>query len=158
MHINTIKKLKETKRDYKINHKFAIMRLKFIEADTISHKAKATIHQTGKLGFSTDAVPYLDITENKSIRFAINEDDPNDDNLYGVIIAEDTGSAFKIYKAGDYFYVNTKGLFDSLGIEYKQKRIIYDIIKIKIENEEIIKFVKREIIKKEKESEDLEQQ
>jgi hypothetical protein len=127
------------------------MKLKFIKADTIGLKAKATIHQTGKLGFSSDAVEYLEISEQKSIQFAVNEDDSQDENLYGVISEDADEGAFKISKAGDYYYINAKGLFDSLNIDYKNKRIIYDITKIKVEEQDVIKFIKREIKKKSKE-------
>lgn len=124
------------------------MRLKFIKAEETERNAKATVHTSGKLGFSKDAIDYLGITEGKSIQFAQNEDDINDKNLYAKIYDGAQEGAFKISKAGEYYYVNTKNLFDSLEIDYKKVKIIYDIVMIEYEGEKIIKMIRREIKKK----------
>ena len=58
--------------------------------------------------------------------------------------------AFKINKAGEYFYVNTKNLFDTLGIDYKNTRVIYDLVNGEYEGTPIIKMLRREIKKKKK--------
>ena len=84
------------------------------------------------------------------IHFALNEEDENDLNLYAKIYDSAQEGAFKISKAGDYYYVNTKNLFDSLGIDYKNTKIIYDIVKGDYEGDTIIKMLRREIIKKKK--------
>lgn len=126
------------------------MKLKFLQANEIAPLSKATIHSSGKLGFSSDAIDMLGITQEKTIQFAQNEDDENDRNLYAIIYEEKQEGAFKISKAGDYFYVNTKNLFDSLEIDYKNIRIIYDIVKSNYEGKPIIKLIRRDIKKKEK--------
>lgn len=46
-----------------------------------------------------------------------------------LIISENSENAFKIAKAGDYFYINLKHILDSRNIDYKSKSIIYDIKK-----------------------------
>ena len=127
------------------------MKLKFISASNKAAKAKATIHKTGKLGFSIEAVSYLNLSEGLYIRFAQNEEDENDLNLYAQLTNEVSEESFKIIKAGQYFYVNTKVMFDDLGEKYVEKKIIYDIVKIDIEGEEILKLMRREIKKKKKE-------
>lgn len=133
-----------------------MIKLKFIKANEITGKAKATIHQSGKLGFSNEAISYLNIKEGLHIMFAQNEDDEDDLNLYAKVTNEASEDAFKISKAGAYYYVNTKGLFDKLDIDYNKKTIIYDLTKIEVEGEEIIKLNRRDIAKKKKEVEEQE--
>lgn len=127
------------------------MKLKFIKAEETGRNAKATVHTTGKLGFSRDAIDYLGISEESAIQFAQNTEDENDNNLYAKIYGSNQEGAFKIYKAGNYFYVNTKNLFDTLGIDYRNTKIIYDIVKGEYEGEQIIKMLRRDKIKKKKE-------
>jgi hypothetical protein len=124
------------------------MKLKFFNAEEIEQNAKATVHTSGKLGFSSDSVDFLKIGENTHINLAQNEDDENDENFYGVVSQNFEEGAFKVCKAGDYFYLNTKNLFDSLKIDYKQQKIIYDLSKITIEGMEVIQFKKRILKKK----------
>jgi len=126
------------------------MKLKFIKAEDIDHNAKATVHLSGKLGFSSGAVEYLQISEDKTIQFAINEENAADLNLYAVLYDGEREGAYRISKAGDYFNVNTKNLFDSLDVDYRSTKIIYDIIKGDYEGTPIIKFLRREISKKKK--------
>lgn len=127
------------------------MKLKFISASNNAAKAKATIHKTGKLGFSIEAISFLGLREGLYIRFATNEEDESDLNLYAQLTNEVTEESFKIIKAGEYFYVNTKVMFDNLGEKYVEKKIIYDIVKIDIEGEKILKLIRREIKRKKKE-------
>jgi len=126
------------------------LKLKFINAEDTDHNAKATVHVSGKLGFSSGAVDYLQITEEKTIQFALNEDDETDMNLYAVTYDGAHEGAYRICKAGDYYYVNTKNLFDSLEYDYKKTKIIYDITKGEYEGTPIIKMIRRDITKKKK--------
>jgi len=127
------------------------MKLKFIKAEDLDKNSKATVHTSGKLGFSSDAMSLLGLDENKFIAFATNEDDISDTSLYAVVYSGIQEGAFKINKAGGYFYVNTKSMFESLGVDYKNVKIIYDIVKTEYEGEPIYKMLRREIRKKKKE-------
>ena len=127
------------------------MKLKFFNAEETSRNAKATVHTSGKLGFSGDAIDYLEIKEGKSILLGQNEEDEKDFNLYAAVYDGIQEGAFRINKAGDYYYVNTKNLFDTLNIDYKGKRIIYDLVKFNYEGTPMIKMLRREITKKSKE-------
>lgn len=127
------------------------MKLKFIKAEDTERNAKATVHASGKLGFSSDAIDYLEITEGKAIQFAQNEDDESDLNLYAVMHGGLQDGAFKLNKAGKYYYVNTKNMFDNLNIDYKHTKIIYDLVKIEYDGNQIIKMIRRELKKKQKE-------
>jgi hypothetical protein len=125
------------------------MKLKFIKAQEIDKNVKATVHSSGKLGFSSEAAKKLDLTSNKGILLAINEEE-NDENLYAKFIPEQNEDSFNIVKAGAYFYVNTKAFLENYGIDYKKNRLIYDIIEFNYEGEKMFKFLKREIKKKSK--------
>jgi hypothetical protein len=124
------------------------MKLKFIKAEETGLNAKAAVHTTGKLGFSKDAIDFLGITEGSTIEFAVNDEDNSDINLYAKIYNEVKEGAFRVSKAGEYYYVNTKKLFDAIEIDYRKIRIIYDLVKIDYEGEKIIKMIRRDIIKK----------
>ena len=126
------------------------MKLKFIKAEETERNAKATVHTTGKLGFSRDAIDYFGITETTAIQFAQNTEDESDKNLYAKIYGSPQEGAFKIYKAGEYFYANTKNMFDALDIDYKNTKIIFDLVKGEYEGEQIIKMLRRDIPKKKK--------
>lgn len=124
------------------------MKLKFIKAQDIDRNAKATIHTSGKLGFSADGAKKLSFgAETKGILIALNEE-PGDENLYIKTVAELTEDAFPIIKAGEYYYVNAKAFFDTYGIDYRNSRIVYDILNFSYEGAAMFKFLKRELKKK----------
>jgi hypothetical protein len=106
------------------------------------------VHITGKLGFSENACNRLNLAENKVIMIGRNEDDETDDALYMKISNKPEDDGFKINRAGRYFYINTKMLFDSLNIDYKSVTIIFDLLPVDIEEQTIYKMLKREVQKK----------
>jgi hypothetical protein len=124
------------------------MKLKFLIVEEIDKNIKATIHSSGKMGFTQGANKKMNLNEEKKILFAKNEEESNDLDLYVIITRDDKEGALKINKAGKYYYVNTQALFDELGIDYKNKKIMFDIIEIDYEGEKIFKFLKREKAKK----------
>jgi hypothetical protein len=87
---------------------------------------KASVHKTGKLGFSSGAEKFMNLKEDLYTKIGFDKEDNN--KLY-LIISENSENAFKIAKAGDYFYINLKHILDSRNIDYKSKSIIYDIKK-----------------------------
>jgi hypothetical protein len=126
------------------------MKLKFIKSEDIDKNVKCAIHTTGKLGFSSNAIDKLSLNTDKTVSIAINEEDKDDENLYVIVNEKTQESAFKLSKAGDYFYINTKALFDSLGIDYRNEKIIYDIVDFEYEGQKMYKLIKRVIKKKER--------
>jgi hypothetical protein len=124
------------------------MKLKFITPDGLDKNLKATAHKSGKLGFTMDAAEKLKLTAEKSVSVAVNEDDPSDTNLYVVINETVKEGGFKINKAGQYYYVNTKALFDTLKIDYRNDWVVYDISKETIDGQLIYRFKRRERDKK----------
>lgn len=124
------------------------MKLKFISPNSLDKNLKATVHKTGKLGFTMDAATKLGLNTNKSAAIAINDEDPSDTNLYVIINEDRQEGAFPISKAGQYFYINAKALFDSFKFDYAHDSIVYDITREVIEEKEFYKFKRREKNKK----------
>lgn len=121
------------------------MKLKFINAQEVDKNAKCAVHKTGKLGFSSSAIEKLKLTTNKTASIAIDEENKEDENLYVIVNEEENSQGFKISKAGAYYYINTKALFDTIGVDYRNKKIIYDIVDFNFEGEKYFKLIKREV-------------
>jgi len=120
------------------------MKLQFLKAKTASGKVKCTIHKTGKLGFSNEAAMLLGLDENKYVKIAVDLDDENSDDLFLSVTFEKDEEAFNIRKAGQYYYLNTKYLFNELDIDFRKKIISYDIQEIEIEGETLFKLFRKE--------------
>lgn len=119
------------------------MNLDFIEIPTSSTKPKATIHITGKLGFNTEAVKYMDIDEHTYYRIALDKDASEKKDLYFVLSSKDEQGAVKISKSGQYFYINLSSLFNRMGLEYEKHTIVFDITKAEYNGKKMFIFGKR---------------
>ena len=119
------------------------MKIEFILLPNAGGNAKASVHQSGKMGFSTSAIEYLKISENSYARIGINQEDKADKNLYIQISSEQTPDSLKINKAGAYYYLNTKQFFDKMGVDYQKSLIIYDIVDMEYEGQKLYKFIRR---------------
>ena len=126
------------------------MALKKFNANEYKVKLKATIHSSGKLGFTDATARVLGLDTSGGIVFATEDGEQNEKEkpLYLICCKVFEDGAFKVTKAGNYFSVNAKGLFDSLGYDYKKNTIIFDMIQAKEEGENVYKLVKREKPKK----------
>jgi len=105
------------------------MKIKFLDAKEFEANLKCTVQSNGKLNFSAAAINILQLNNQKSVRFAVNEDAKGLEELYIVIQDHITDDAFKVNKAGNYYYLNAKALFDSLGVDYRAHSVIFDITK-----------------------------
>lgn len=127
------------------------MGFKIISAKDFAIKLKAAIHSTGKLGFTEATAKELSLTKNSFVKFAIDESDSK--SLYLINGVDPDEEAFKVMSAGNYFSINTKQLFDSLGYDYKTKNIIFDMIKEKqYEERDVYKLLTREAPRKQKQN------
>ena len=120
------------------------MKLEKIKPPDSSGVLKATIHISGKLGFSIGAIKAMNINSNAFIQIAVNTEDDSDQNLYAFIASYKDENSLKINKAGNYYYVNTKALFDKLEIDYRRKKIMFDIVEVEYEGEKVYKLIRRE--------------
>ncbi len=125
------------------------MNIVFFKPKKENESIKVTIQKTGKLGFSKGASKLLDLENNKYCKIGRLDKDIGNDILYmGVSKGEDE-HAYKISKAGNYYYIKARLLLEELGIDYKNKSltVIYDISEEKIENLIYFKLIKRVIEK-----------
>src|SRR5688500_8731465 len=120
------------------------MKISFFNSQQYDGNAKATIHTTGKLGFTEAAIRMLKLSEKKGIRIGRNSEVPGEKDLYVELLDELSEDAFKINKAGLYYYLNTKSLFDSMGFPYRNKRVSFDIIPIEVSGMSLYKFTYKE--------------
>ncbi len=97
-------------------------------AKELTQKLKATVQRTGKLGFTAETLGALNIHQGTHIRLA--EDTESKRILWMGVMQEPADDAFPVNKAGDYYYVNTTKLFDTIGIDYKKKNCMYDMSRV----------------------------
>lgn len=116
--------------------------ISFEDPNKVGGSIKATIHKTGKLGFSSGAVDFIGISEESYFKIGFNDNNDSDENIY-IINSKTADGAFKVSKAGDYYYVNLKNVFDKRGIDYKNKSYVYDIKKENSEGTEFFILTKR---------------
>lgn len=100
--------------------------IEFEDPDKNSSVIKASIHKTGKLGFSSGAQDFLEINENSYFKVGFNSEDST---ILYLVPSSSADKAFKVSKAGLYYYINLKHVFDKKGIEYQNKTVIFDIKK-----------------------------
>lgn len=124
------------------------MKLKFYNPDHLDRNLKATIHKTGKLGFTVQAAEKMGLGEGKSVAIGRNEEDENDENLYLMVNQHRGEDSFPVYKAGAYFYLNTKALFDSFKWDYLSNTISFEIQIENYDGHQIFKLIKKERKKK----------
>lgn len=119
------------------------MKLRFITPENPDRNLRATAHKNGKLGFSIAAARKMRLAVGYSAAVAINEDDPTDNHLYVIVYPGLKDDNFKISKAGDYYYLNAKPLFDQLNIDYKNESVVYDISEDIVNRVNVFKFSRR---------------
>ena len=107
---------------------------KSFNARQYSMKPRAALQLTGKLGFNTDAIAQMGITPDSGIVLA---PEMNDKEIYyAKVVTPCTEDAFPVKRSGDYFYINTKLLFDERDLDYTHITYIFDIARCeKYDNE-----------------------
>jgi hypothetical protein len=129
--------------------------LAFFDASELDTNVKATVHLNGRLGFNKNAEKKLSLPESKFVRIARKPDYDIDKTLYLVPTREGTKDAFPVLKSGEYYYAATKSLFDFLGEDYENVKIIYDITEVQSTNGTKIFKLKRRDIERKKDTEEM---
>jgi hypothetical protein len=119
------------------------MKLKFIHPDSLEKNLKATVHKTGKLGFTSEAANKMNLDVNKSVGIAIDEDDLLGFDYYLVVYPNQREDGYKVNKSGEYYYINTKAFFDNQKVDYVKNSIVFDISGQKIEGMTVYKLTRR---------------
>lgn len=88
-------------------------------------KLKATVHKTGKLGFTEATAKYLGLKSGTKIQFATDSSD--DSCFYLINRPSSSDDLFEVKGSGAYFSVNIKSLLDKRGVDYTNQTVIYDM-------------------------------
>lgn len=111
---------------------------------------KATVHQSGKLGFSQAAIDKLNLGRDTRIKIGKNAEDRNDECIYLAIVNMEDENTIRANKAGQYYYLNARDFFNEIGLDYKKKKVIYDIIEVEGSEGKLLKLIPREKERKKK--------
>lgn len=120
-----------------------MIELDFFESSSKYGVVKATVHKTGKLGFSSGASKFMELDRIKYFNIGTNKNDEEDNNLYLVPIEKETDKSFKVVKAGAYYYITIKNILRDLKIDYKNETVIFDIDELEMKDNKIYKLTKR---------------
>ncbi|MHA2123151.1 MAG: hypothetical protein ACW990_18285 [Promethearchaeota archaeon] len=126
------------------------MEINFWKPTVSAGVVKATIHRSGKLGFSQAAINKLNIDQNSYVMIGTNKLQRDDRAIYLRIASEANELTLKVSKAGQYYYLNSKDFFNENNIDFNKKKIIYDIIDISEGSEKLYKLIPREKERKKK--------
>lgn len=99
--------------------------MKILSSKQYGANLKATVQNTGKLGFSGATSTALQLSSGKYIRFA--QDDDADETLYLAVMDGRDEDGFKLLQSGGYYSVATRALFEALEVDYKTRTVIYDL-------------------------------
>ena len=132
------------------------MAITVLSAKQFATKLKATIQASGRLGFTAETATVLGLESGKFAKFA--KDDEND-SLYLVIINEPNEDAFEIRVSSGYYYVPTKVMFDTLGFNYENGNIMFDLVRQPSLDDDLqgqVYFMKQRPIKNKDKKNDIE--
>lgn len=125
------------------------MAFQFIQLNNCNVNLRCTIQSTGKLGFTSATATALHLEKDMPVKFAQDTEDTS--ILYMVFVPEKTEDSFGVIKSGNYFTLPTRGLFDMLQYDYKNKTIIFDMVRAKgldLEAQGMVYKMTRRIIEK----------
>ncbi len=131
--------------------------IRILDIEQYSVRLKATIQKSGRLGFTADTAEALALSTAMSVQFA--RDDDGDRALYMVLRDGQPANSFRVMKAGQYFYLPTKQMFDAFGEDYINKVVMFDLTPIDSLDAQfggrVYKMTRRELDRnKQKESEE----
>lgn len=85
--------------------------ISIIKTSDFNVKLKATIHSSGRLGFTADTANRLNLSEQTFIKFA--KDDEVDNDLFMIIVPNGDDDTFRVVRSGKYYYLATTAMFQS---------------------------------------------
>jgi hypothetical protein len=137
------------------------MKIKFFKSNELEKPHRLAVHKSGKLGFTIEAAKALKLSQETSISIGMNEEDSTDQNLYMAVHSEVVEGAFKVAKAGEYYYLPIKLLLDNLKIPYAKESVVFNMTKVETSNDDLYRLTrlekeeKKEKKPKEQEEEDF---
>ena len=132
------------------------MSITVLSAKQFATKLKATIQASGRLGFTAETATVLGLESGKFAKFA---KDDEKESLYLIIINESNEDAFEIRVSSGYYYVPTKVMFDTLGFNYENGNIMFDLVRQPSLDDDLqgqVYFMKQRQIKNKDKKNDIE--
>lgn len=122
--------------------------IEFFEPEDKYGSIKATVHKSGKLGFTQGAAKLIDFESNTMFKIGRKKTDPgsNTDILYMIPVKEKDEMTFTALKAGGYYYLKTKRLLTQMGIDYRNvegESISFEIDEITDNGSKYYKLIRR---------------
>ena len=99
---------------------------RIVQATRLSRVAKASVHRTGRLGFSQGAAKMIDLGPNKTVLIF----EADERNLFLVVVDGRDERGFFLRGIGDYWYIATKVYYDQAGIDYVANVVDYEITEL----------------------------
>lgn len=126
--------------------------ISIIKTRDFNVKLKATIHSSGRLGFTSETAAALSLSFSPFVKFA--KDDEDELSLYLLITTQEDEDTFRVSKSGSYYYLPTSLMFESFGYDFKKYNIIFDMVRKPdldaLLSGQVYKLNKRVIMRKEK--------
>lgn len=116
----------------------------FFEPEEGLGSVRATVHKTGRLGFTLGAGKLIDFEKNKLFKIG-KKKDTADDVLFLIPVETEDEFTFKIMKAGVYYSLKIKRLLGQLNIDYRNEgeNISFDIDEVKENGKRYFKLIRR---------------
>lgn len=118
--------------------------IEFFEPEDALGSIKATVHRTGKLGFSQGAGKLIDFEKNKLFKIG-RKKDAGDEILFMIPVEIEDEFTFKIMKAGPYYSLKIKRILGQLNIDYRTEgeNVSFDIDEVKEDGKRYFKLVRK---------------
>lgn len=112
------------------------------------YPAKATVHRSGKLGFSQGAHLLVDFEKNKFFKIGrrkVEMEEVNNDVLIMLPVEAEDEMTFKVQSAGGYYYLKTKRLLNQLNIDYRNEAetVTFDMDEMNEKGKRYFKLTRR---------------
>lgn len=121
--------------------------IRILDVNQYRVKLKATIQKSGRLGFTAKTAETLALSSRCSVQLA--RDSEDDKALYMILIDGSAENSLGVKKAGKYFYLPTKRMFDAFYEDYNNKVVIFDLIPVpKLDAQfggKVFKMMRREL-------------
>ena len=128
------------------------MELNFLNANNKKIKYQATIQKSGKLNFNIYSNKLIGFPEKKFFNVALDIETNKFKSIFIVPSIDESDICAKVYKTGNYYFLNLKEIFDMIKLDYKSKAILFEIKKIDYYAAECFQLTRLDIKSKKKTS------
>lgn len=118
----------------------------FFEPEEKYGPIKATVHKSGKLGFSQGAAKLIDFETNPLFKIGRKKTEPGDQSeIYMIPVQTEDEQTFKVLKAGGYYYLKVRRLLTQMGIDYRTEgeSVSFEIDEMKKDGKTYFKLLRK---------------